>query len=111
MRDWHPGLEVICIDDTRIPNWEKIYSARLIRGQKYTLREVRLSDKPSICLVAVTLNEIVGNTKQDGQEYAFYGRRFRRVVPPKTGMQILKEALEPVPKKKERLRIPEKIDV
>jgi hypothetical protein len=95
VKDWYPGMEVVCINASDIRNWARLYSDKLVRGKTYKLRHIRLSDKPAICLIAVCLEEIVGKLREsDGQETAFYGLRFRPAQKPKTGMEILTAALK-----------------
>lgn len=114
MYRWYPGLKVKCIDATGIKNWERKYTGRLTHGAEYTLRDIRPSDKPHICPLAVELVEIAGfENKATGMEFAFYAKRFVAPEPKKTSFELFtgvkEENWEQEKAPKEKIKEPEKV--
>lgn len=90
------GQKVVCVDANCDPNRMFLYSAALVEGEVYTIREILNDD---FGVPGVFLEEVIGAARlSDGKEFGFYARRFRPLVERKTdtGMAILKSVLDEV---------------
>ena len=96
-KSWHPGMNVVCINNCPVDGWLNVFCHLLEDGRVYTVRNIINYERPFIH-VGISLEEICHPLEQPPLFISWHPDRFR---PCKlTSIESLREACTRLPPSK-----------